>query len=517
MFFLSFLVVFPFNLLVYAAIGPSTDLHIVNKIIAPDGFDRSTVLAGATAESASMPGPLIIGNKGGHFRVNVMNSLKDTAMLITTSIHWHGIFQLGTTWDDGPIGVSQCPIIPGESFLYDFSVPNQSGTYWYHSHHATQYCDGLRGPLVIYDPNDPLGSLYDVDNEATVITLADWYHIPSPSAGFIPTANSTLINGLGRYVGGPNSPLAVIDVQPNTRYRFRLVSISCDPNFTFSISNHTMTIIEVDGIETKPLTVDSIQIFAGQRYSFVLKTNQPVDNYWIRANPNIGSTGFSNGLNSAILRYAGAPVADPTSNSSTSVNPLQETSLVPLINPGASGKPVKGGADVNLNFNVVFNVTDLRFQVNGVSFTPITNTPVLLQILSGAKTAQELLPAGSVYVLPRHKSIEVSIPSGAAGSPHPVHLHGQTFDVVRSAGTTNYNYANPVRRDVVSIGVAGDNVTFRFNTDNPGPWIMHCHIDWHLNLGFAVVFATDVDETSTIDPPTAWDNLCPVYNQSGLT
>ena len=63
---------------------------------------------------------------------------------------------------------------------------------------------------------------------------------------------------------------------------------------------------------------------------------------------------------------------------------------------------------------------------------------------------------------------------------HPMHLHGHAFDVVRVAGSSDYNYANPVRRDVVSIGTASDNVTIRFTTDNSGPWFMHCHIDWHL-------------------------------------
>ena len=164
-----------------------------------------------------------------------------------------------------------------------------------------------------------------------------------------------------------------------------------------------------------PVTVDSLQIFVGQRYSFVLTTNQPVGNYWIRANPNIGSTGFANGLNSAILRYAGAPIADPTTNQ-TGTNLLLETSLSPLHNPGVPGKHVQGGADVDFNFNILFNITALRFFVNGASFTPPT-VPVLLQILSGAKTAQQLLPTGSVYVLPKNKSIEVSLPGGSAGSP----------------------------------------------------------------------------------------------------
>lgn len=50
-------------------------------------------------------------------------------------------------------------------------------------------------------------------------------------------------------------------------------------SFTFSIDNHNMTIIEVDGVETKPHTVDSLTIFAAQRYSVIVKANQPIGNY----------------------------------------------------------------------------------------------------------------------------------------------------------------------------------------------------------------------------------------------
>jgi len=215
------------------------------------------------------------------------------------------------------------------------------------------------------------------------------------------------------------------------------------------------------------------------------------------------------------LRYAGAPKVDPTTAQTGGANPLVQTNLSPLDNPGVPGAPVPGGADVDLNINIVFNISTLRFDLNGFSFIPPT-VPVLLQILSGAKTAQDLLPEGSVYILPKNKSVEVSLPGGSAGSPHPIHLHGQNFNVVRSAGNSSYNYVNPVIRDVVSIGAAGDNVTFRFTTDNPGPWILHCHINWHLNLGLAIVFATDIDDAEHIHTPYDWDQLCPVYDQSGL-
>ncbi|EIN14730.1 laccase [Punctularia strigosozonata HHB-11173 SS5] len=496
----------------FAGIGPIANLPIVNKVIAPDGFNRSTVLAGG-----SFPGPLITGFKGNEFKLNVQNQLTDITMLKSTSIHWHGFFQKTTNWADGPSFVNQCPIAPGNNFLYDFKVPGQAGTFWYHSHLSTQYCDGLRGAFVVYDLLDPHRLLYDVDDDSTVITLADWYHAVAPTIA-VGVADSTLINGLGRYAGGPSSPLAVIHVVWGLRYRFRLVSISCDPNFTFQIDGHKFTIIEVDGVNHQPLEVDSLQIYAGQRYSIVLKANQPINNYWIRANPNNGAaSGFANGINSAILRYVGAGASEPTTAQDTSTSPLVEANLVPLENPGVIGPKCVDCADVNYNLALDFNLNgDFKFNINGVSFVPPT-VPVLLQILSGAQTASQLLPQGSLYALPKNSSIQLSLPAGntapQAGGPHPFHLHGHTFEVVRSAGQTTYNFDNPPRRDVVATGVAGDNVTIRFFTDNVGPWFLHCHIDWHLDTGFAVVFSEDqADVPAQVPVPSAWSQLCPIYD-----
>ncbi len=71
----------------------------------------------------------------------------------------------------------------------------------------------------------------------------DRYHTVAPTlaaSGVPPKSDATLINGLGRYSGDLTAPLSVISVTASKRYRFRLVSLSCDPNYTFSIDNHTM-------------------------------------------------------------------------------------------------------------------------------------------------------------------------------------------------------------------------------------------------------------------------------------
>ncbi|KAG2121859.1 laccase [Suillus clintonianus] len=490
-----------------AALGPQTTLTIGNKVIAPDGFERS-----ATLVNGIFPGPLITAQKGDTFSIDVVNELEDETMFKSTSVHWHGIYQNGTNYADGTSFVTQCPIAQNHSFLHTFSAPNQAGTYWYHSHYSVQYCDGLRGALVIYDPQDPLAYMYDVDDESTVITLSDWYHVVAPVLRHIIgiTANSSLINGLGRYAGGPASDLAVINVQQGKRYRMRLVAMSCDPNFEFSIDGHNLTIIEADGQLTEPLVVDQLQILAGQRYSVVLVADQPVGNYWMRSLPSLTGASFVGGVNSAILRYTGAPQADPITVNTASTS-LFETNLHALINPGAPGIPEYGRADINLTLEVT-NSGGI-FSVNNATFKP-PNVPVLLQILSGAQDPSQLLPEGSVIVLEANKVVELTLSTTGLSGPHPIHLHGHAFDVVQSAGSSTFNYVNPVRRDVVSAGTNGQQMVIRWVTDNSGPWFLHCHIDWHLDAGFAVVMAESPSDTAAhVNPvPQEWDQLCPIFD-----
>ncbi|KAJ3563161.1 hypothetical protein NP233_g9119 [Leucocoprinus birnbaumii] len=498
--------------LAYATIGNNGTLTITSQSIGPDGFNRT-----ASVINDIHPGPLIALKKGDSVSMNVVNQLSDPSMILGTTIHWHGIFQTRTNFMDGTNGVTQCPIAPGDSFRYRFDI-DQVGTYWYHSHFGVQYCDGVRGALVIYDDEDPLRHLYDVDDDSTVIALSEWYHILAVDVTGVPSADATLINGKGRYPGGPEADLAVVNVKQGKRYRFRLISMSCDPNFTFSIDNHDLTVIEVEGTETKPYTVNSIQIFVGQRYSVVLHANQTVGNYWIRALPNSGNRNlnstFEGGVNSAILRYRGAPIEEPTSEQQSHKDPLLETSLHPLVHTPSPGRPTPQGGDVDFEFTLGFDTETFLFTVNGTAFQPPT-VPVLLQILSGARSAHSLMPEGSVYTVGRNKTVQVNLPSGLIGGPHPFHLHGHTFWVVRSADSHQYNYEDPVIRDVTSIGdTAGDFVSIRFRTDNPGPWIFHCHIDFHLKAGLAIVFAEAPADTKEYlkTPPSEWDQLCPIWD-----
>ena len=173
------------------------------------------------------------------------------------------------------------------------------------------------------------------------------------------------------------------------------------------------TIIEADGVNTEKLVADSIHIFTGQRYSIILEANQTIGNYWIRAQPV--DTMVIDGINMAILRYDTAHSNEPTTTSDLR-NPMLETNLHPLENPGAPGGARQGEVDVPLNLELGFHKANSSYTINGASFVP-PSMPVLLQILSGARHPNEMLPPGSVYVLPRNKTIEITIPGGSEDPP----------------------------------------------------------------------------------------------------
>ncbi|TFK25378.1 laccase [Coprinopsis marcescibilis] len=478
--------------------GPVGTMTVTNKIVGPDGFRRPVIVV-----NDLHPGPLVTGQKGDNFDITVVNNLEDSTMLRQTSVHWHGLFQHQSAWADGPEGVTQCPISQsGESFRYTFTGGQEAGTYWYHSHFGTQYCDGLRGPMVVYDPQDPHLGLYDVDDATTILTLTDWYHLQAPALQAPARPDATLINGKGRQPGNTNAELAIVNVEEGKRYRIRLISLSCDPNYVFSIDEHEMTIIEVDGQNIAPVPgIQRIRIFTA------------VKNYWIRSLPNLGNNGlaggFTGGINSAVLRYSGAASAEPTTPQWPNTSKvLDETELHPLINAAAPGGSAP--ADVHLNLALAFNAGTRKWTVDGKSWTSPPE-PVMAQMMAGIPPEQ-LLPAGSIRTLPRNAVVEVSLPALVTGGPHPFHLHGHAFSVVRSAGSSIYNYDNPVRRDVVSIGNAGDNVTIRFITDNPGPWFFHCHIEFHLHDGLAMVFAEAPEAIAEQAPPAEWNTLCDRFN-----
>lgn len=179
---------------------------------------------------------------------------------------------------DGPVDVSQCSIAPGSRFTYNFTI-TQPGTYWYHSHSRGQYPDGLRGPLIIHDPDSPFAGQYD---EERVLTVSDWYHDEfSVLLGpFISKVNPTGAEPVPKAALWNETQNLTVAVQPATTYLFRVVNIGAFAGQYIWFEGHNITIIEVDGIYTHPAEADRIHLSAAQRCSFLLTTkNETTANF----------------------------------------------------------------------------------------------------------------------------------------------------------------------------------------------------------------------------------------------
>ncbi|KAG8698417.1 hypothetical protein FRC09_007244, partial [Ceratobasidium sp. 395] len=442
-----------------------TTLNIVNAQISPDGFTRTASLV-----NGQFPGTVLFANKGDILRNMVVNQLTDPTMRRSTTIHWHGLFQRTTAYEDGPAFVTQCPIAPAKSYQYVIPTVDQAGTHWYHSHLGSQYVDGVRSAIVIYDPDDPHKTRYDIDDASTVIQLSDWYHKPAPAlveayikSGAEPVPDTGLINGRGRYKGGPAAPWSVINVIKGKRYRFRVVNNSAMGYFKFEIDGHMLEIVEADGVSHQPVVCKSVEIHPGERYSIVVTANQTATNYWIRApiNASGSSSTLDPSLIKAILRYNGAPATDPTT-SQTSGTTLAVSSLKPVENPGAPGGNRPADVVIDLKYGGVSG-GKTGWQVNGSQYKA-PSLPTLLAILSkNATTSADFAPSENTFVLPFNKVVELRIQGSSQGFKHPWHLHGHAFDVIQHEGPANY--VNPPRKDVIAVG--GSMTIIRFLTSNP--------------------------------------------------
>jgi iron transport multicopper oxidase len=334
-----------------------------------------------------------------------------------------------------------------------------------------------------------------------------------------------LYKSVGRTSTDPAPARPVFKVQKGKAYRYRIINAGAIVSFHFQIQGHSLTVIEADGEAHHPLTVDSIRVFPGQRYSVVVNANQTVGNYWMHApmdfdrviNPDPNWEADHINVN-AVLHYDGAPNAEPTTPPPTTIigTQLQPHLLQPWSTAPVPGQPFVGGADkvFNLTFSAGVNADGWGFFLDGIRFAPSMNpsVPTLLRILSGATEDGDFPDHEHTRKIKRGDTVEISI----SGFPeHPFHLHGHTFHVVQGA-TGPANFVNPPLRDVLDTAGAAP-VIIRFIADNPGPWILHCHIDMHLEGGLAMVFAEDPEGqrsgAQSLRPSLQWQRLCQTYNQ----
>ncbi|PLW20584.1 hypothetical protein PCANC_06544 [Puccinia coronata f. sp. avenae] len=533
---------------------------VTNQTGAPDGFMRSMLVI-----NGQYPGPLIEANEGDTINVLVVNR-----MTYPVSIHWHGLHQKGNPWMDGVSGVTECPIQPGVSFLYSFTIQEQFGTFWYHAHTRNLKADGIVGPLIVHSTRDPLVRGRDFD-EDMIVVVSDWYHdtstyilsqqlSPSGYNGSFaaPSPNSAILNGMGyfdcqRFAPGQrcqtrNQPLE-LQVKPNSKIRLRFIQSSSHALFRVSVDKHPLDIIEADATPVISQThVERVQIHGGERYSVVFNTanDREGDSFYLRA--AIDTDCLAPGLDApsgntarAVIRVTSQktltgsralpPESDWPTGSVGTCYDVNSSLLAPRLKPPPMTNAV-GRVIFSVGFGTII-VADQpktstrrvlgRFFVDNTTYTARFQRPLLHHMLQNGQgwlnssdVAYETLPTPGVW--------DIVINNLDPVREHPFHLHGvDPCLVARGTGVLSdsppnpimYNTDNPVCRDVHVL--PGNTYTvFRVQAFNPGVWFFHCHLGWHLGAGFAGVVVLEPDVLAKTQLPLASRALCQARDSSYL-
>ncbi|CAG8475914.1 6791_t:CDS:2 [Cetraspora pellucida] len=450
------------------------NLKLITKKMTPDG---STHLVRTV--NGQYPAPIIQANHGDRLIVNVINKLGEPST--------------STNFYDGVPGITQCPIPNLGSFTYNFTV-NQYGTFWYHSHFSGQLVDGLKGSLIIHNHKDPYLKKYDSEY---VITLSEWYHLPSdeiapiilsPSyRGGDPIPSSGEISGKGQYncafasknsSCNPNNGAATYKVKKGKKYRFRIINMSGSTHYIFSIDEHPLTLIEVDGHLIKEVTLKTIPIHTAQRYSVILNANKPVKNYYIRAKLTICT-----------------PINNQTLNYNYSLNP----NVVGILKyegakdktPDSKAYPLNGSdecTDVNPNILKPYKINPPKIATHKIDLVSNFDYPTNRKIINGLNVNKFPKYENAFAYDCRTKdckndAVDIYIRVNTSRS-HPFHLVSNQTGI-DPPDPSNFNLHDPAYRDTVTV--QGNSTTvIRYSMDNPGVWLMHCHMHWHLMKGMAL-------------------------------
>ncbi|KJZ75176.1 hypothetical protein HIM_05370 [Hirsutella minnesotensis 3608] len=497
----------------------SYDFTVSRGMIAPDGFERETLLV-----NGAFPGPLIEANWGDTIQVTVHNNI--TGPEEGTSLHWHGFLQHGTPYQDGAPAISQCPIAPRRSFTYSFKA-DLYGTTWYHSHYSSQYAGGLFGPMVIYGPSQK----YDID--IGPVMLSDWYHRSyydlveeslRPGAGpFV--SNNTLINGKNNFDCSTlppsksnttcvsNAGISKFRFRRGKKHRLRLINSGAEALQRFSIDGHKMTVIANDFVTIEPYETDVVTLGIGQRTDVIVEANDPqgVGAYWMRSNVSAACSLSAQPFGLAAIYYD--YVNETTTPRSSPWNAPEPGTCanddLALTRPIMKLKLPEPDLTYNMDLTMFRNASNITlWSLDGVGFRGNYNSPTLLLSKVGNLTFEQ---EWNVKDTKNAKSVRVVVKNRTPVG-HPMHLHGFNMYVL-DEGDGDWNGTivhpeNPLRRDVVQLRKNGYLVIQFDAGENPGVWPFHCHIAWHSGSGLFAQFLTAGDKLQQLPFPRTVAETC---------
>ena len=398
------------------------------------------------AYNGTVPGPVLRYRQGERLRVEVENALD-----AETTVHWHGI-RLPNAMDGVP-HLTQPPIAAkGGRFRYEFDLPD-AGTFWYHPHlgSAEQVARGLAGALIVEERNAPaverdlvwLLSDWRLDRQARLV--ADFAsRMDASHAGRI--GNTVTLNGVV-----PET----FAVRAGERLRLRLINASNARIYGLTFEGHEPRIIALDGHPVAPHWDGRVVLGPGMRADLILdcgaapgSTHRIVDGFYRERAYELLKIQYGREAPlresfDPVPRLPGNPVAEPDASSAQAHRIVFGGGMMGTLPDQARHK-------------------GMFWTVNGKPVPEHSHGEPLLRLKRNQSQVIELVNDTSWH--------------------HPIHLHGHVFRVLTRQGKeAPRQWADTVLLDPHT------RAEIALVADNPGDWMLHCHVLEHQASGMMAV------------------------------
>jgi len=504
----------------------------------------------ATAVNGQVPGPILRWREGDTVTLAVSNRLS-----VPSSIHWHGIRAPSPM--DGVPGLSFNGIAPGETYIYRFPV-HQSGTYWYHSHSGFQEQTGVYGPIVIV-PKGGYAQAFDRDyvvflsdwsdeNPDTIVSnlkfQSDYYNYGQRTVGtFVDDAAqkglaATVANRL-EWGKMRMSPTDILDVsgatytylingqppganwtalfRPGERVRLRFINGSVMSIYDVRIPDLQMTVVQADGNDVEPVTVDEFRISVAETYDVIVQPRAeraytifvqaedrsgyargtlaprpgmtapipPMDPRPLRTMTDMGMGGMGTGsmdhgsmpgmpadrgaMGHGSMAGMEAGKSAQKLDLSVEVNNVAEMPTERLNSPGEGFPPGRR----------VLTYADLRATRPGSDPRPPSHEITLhltgnMERFIWGFDGKKFSEAGPIE-LKRGDRVRFVLINDTM-MEHPIHLHGLWSELENGHGEYRpYKHTINVK--------PGEKLSYLVSADTPGRWAYHCHLLYHMETG----------------------------------
>jgi len=491
----------------------------------PITVNGRTITMCSVVQADGTPGYL--PEQSGGFHVEVVNQLK-----VPTTLHWHGLTVPNSM--DGVPFVTQAPIQPGASCMYDFPL-KESGTYWMHSHYGLQEQYLVSAPLVIWNDQERAKA-----DKQFIVTLSDFTFTP-PAEILKQLRSAPTMDMGGMNMGGAAKPAdAMGGMNMNGAAKpadgmggMNMNGASAEPAATLPpvFTQHwdeTNSRLVRAMVNAAPANIDV-------KYDALLANKRTIDNPEVMTvkpgqtvllriiAASVASDFFINtgALDAELLAVDGQPV-QPLRGNYFQLSIAQRLDLrVTIPQSGGAFPIIAQGEGTTLQCGVVLatdgaNIAALPTSASMLT-TALDNTQELLlrasaplatkkidrslpAVLSGTMQGYQWFINGNQY--PNRKTLDVKLGERVEivlinNTPmgHPMHLHDGAFQVVEINGKP----ISGAQRDTIEVPPHAT-IKIAFDADNIGLWPLHCHIGYHADSGMMTLLKYDGADTQFWQP-----------------